>query len=168
MAVEIERKFLVPERSEDPDGPGGPGGEVLPEGREFEVRQGYLVLGPEGAEARVRQQGEDCSLTVKRGTGLVRGEWETPLTREQFDALWPATEGARVAKTRRVVPLGRHEAVVDTFHGRLAGLRTVEVEFADPAEAAAFVPPPWFGPEVTDRPDLKNRHLATASEPPRP
>ncbi|OKJ11993.1 hypothetical protein AMK19_12175 [Kitasatospora sp. CB01950] len=156
MAVEIERKFLVPD------------GETVPAGREFEVRQGYLVIGPEGAEARVRDQGGACSLTVKRGTGLVRGEWETPLAAEQFEALWPATEHARIAKTRRVVQLGRHEAVVDTFHGRLAGLRTVEVEFADPQEAAAFTPPSWFGPEVTDRADLKNQHLATAAGPPGP
>ncbi|MFI9782323.1 CYTH domain-containing protein [Kitasatospora sp. NPDC051984] len=156
MAEEIERKFLVPS------------GETVPDGREFEVRQGYLVIGPEGSEARVRDQGGEYSLTVKRGTGLVRGEWETPLTAEQFEALWPATEQARVAKTRRVVQLGRCEAVVDTFHGRLAGLRTVEVEFTDREEAAAFTPPPWFGPEVTDRPDLKNQHLATAAGPPRP
>ncbi|MFJ5232567.1 adenylate cyclase [Kitasatospora sp. NPDC088391] len=156
MAVEIERKFLVPEGAE------------VPAGREFEVRQGYLVIGPEGAEARVRDQAGSCSLTVKHGTGLVRGEWETPLTAGQFEALWPATEHARVAKTRRVVPLGRYEAVVDTFHGRLAGLRTVEVEFTDPAEAAAFVPPPWFGPEATDRADLKNQRLATAAAPPGP
>ncbi|MFE2350776.1 MULTISPECIES: CYTH domain-containing protein [Kitasatospora] len=154
MGVEIERKFLVPE------------GEHVPDGREFEVRQGYLVLGPEGAEARVRRQGEECSLTVKRGTGLVRGEWETPLSAEQFADLWPATEHARIDKTRRVVPLGPHEAVVDTYRGRLAGLRTAEVEFTDPDAAAAFTPPPWFGPEVTDRPDLKNRHLATADAPP--
>ncbi|MFD7640095.1 CYTH domain-containing protein [Kitasatospora sp. NPDC059795] len=154
--MEIERKFLVPD------------GETVPAGQESEVRQGYLVIGPEGAEARVRDQGGACSLTVKRGTGLVRGEWETPLAAEQFEALWPATEHARIAKIRRVVQLGRHEAVVDTFHGRLAGLRTVEVEFADPQEAAAFTPPPWFGPEVTDRADLKNQHLATAAGPPRP
>ncbi|MFD8594615.1 CYTH domain-containing protein [Kitasatospora sp. NPDC059646] len=156
MALEIERKFLVPD------------GESVPDGREFEVRQGYLVIGPDGAEARVRDQGGACSLTVKRGTGLVRGEWETPLAAEQFEALWPATEHARVLKTRRVVPLGRHEAVVDTFHGRLTGLRTAEVEFADQQDAAAFTPPLWFGPEVTDRADLKNQRLATAAEPPRP
>ncbi|MEV4561603.1 CYTH domain-containing protein [Kitasatospora sp. NPDC049285] len=154
MGVEIERKFLVPD------------GESVPDGREFEVRQGYLVIGPEGAEARVREQGEACSLTVKRGAGLVRGEWETPLGAEQFAALWPATEHARVTKTRRIVPLGRFEAVVDTYHGRLAGLRTVEVEFTDSEEAAGFTPPAWFGAEVTDRSDLKNQRLATAAEPP--
>ncbi|BAJ30588.1 MULTISPECIES: CYTH domain-containing protein [Kitasatospora] len=155
MGVEIERKFLVRDGAE------------VPAGRESEVRQGYLVTGPEGAEARVRQQGDACSLTVKRGTGLVRGEWETPLDAGQFAALWPATEHARIHKTRRIVPLGPDEAVVDTYHGRLAGLRTVEVEFADPERAAAFTPPPWFGPEVTDRPDLKNQRLATATAPPR-
>ncbi|MFF4345645.1 adenylate cyclase [Kitasatospora sp. NPDC001540] len=156
MGVEIERKFLVPD------------GETVPDGREFAVRQGYLVLGPEGAEARVREQDGACSLTVKRGTGLVRGEWETPLSADQFADLWPATEHARVDKTRRIVPLGPDEAVVDTYHGRLAGLRTAEVEFTDPGRAAAFTPPPWFGPEVTDRPEFKNQRLATADAPPLP
>ncbi|RAJ30423.1 CYTH domain-containing protein [Kitasatospora sp. SolWspMP-SS2h] len=156
MGTEIERKFLVPDGGRVPDGP------------ESEIRQGYLVIGPEGAEARVRRQDEEYSLTVKRGAGLARGEWETPLSAEQFAALWPATEPARIAKTRRSVPLGPHVAAVDTYHGRLAGLRTAEVEFTDPEAAAAFTPPPWFGPEVTDRPDLRNQRLATASAPPRP
>ncbi|GLW68961.1 CYTH domain-containing protein [Kitasatospora phosalacinea] len=156
MGVEIERKFLVPD------------GAAVPDGREFEVRQGYLVLGPEGAEARVREQGTACSLTVKRGVGLVRGEWEIPLSAEQFAELWPATEHARIDKTRRIVPLGPDEAVVDTYHGRLAGLRTVEVEFTDPERAAAFTPPPWFGPEVTDRPEFGNQRLAAADAPPLP
>ncbi|MGW4808781.1 CYTH domain-containing protein [Kitasatospora sp. NPDC004272] len=156
MGVEIERKFLVPDGAPVPDGP------------ESDVRQGYLVTGPGGAEARIRRRDGACTLTVKRGTGLVRGEWETPLDAGQFAALWPATEHARIDKTRRTVPLGPHEAVVDTYRGRLAGLRTVEVEFADPGRAAAFVPPPWFGPEVTGRPEYGNRELATAAGPPRP
>ncbi|MFD9123728.1 adenylate cyclase [Kitasatospora sp. NPDC059571] len=154
MGVEIERKFLVE-----------PGAEV-PGGRTLPVLQGYLVVGAGGDEARLRRQGEACSLTVKHGSGLVRGEWEIALDPAQFAELWPATERARLEKDRRIVPLDGTEAVVDSYHGRLAGLRTVEVEFASQEEAAAFAPPPWFGTEVTDRDEYKNRRLATATAPP--
>ncbi|RKE19907.1 CYTH domain-containing protein [Streptomyces sp. TLI_171] len=154
MGVEIERKFLVAADGQVPDGP------------EADLLQGYLAVGADGAEARLRRRGEDCSLTVKRGTGLVRQEWEVPLEPAQFAGLWPATEPARLEKTRREVDLGGHTAVVDTYAGRLAGLRTVEVEFADEGAAAAFVPPDWFGAEVTDRAEYKNQRLAAAAAPP--
>jgi CYTH domain-containing protein len=40
------------------------------------------------------------------------------------------------------------------------------VEFASEEEAAAFRPPGWFGPEVTDDPRYRNRSLAEADRPP--
>ena len=70
------------------------------------IEQGYLTIGSDGAETRVRRRGERCTLTVKSGSGLVRSEHEVELTAEQFEALWPATEGARVEKVRHA-PAGR-------------------------------------------------------------
>ncbi|MGF1431643.1 CYTH domain-containing protein [Kitasatospora sp. LaBMicrA B282] len=151
MGTEIERKFLVTPTAEVPAA--GPPAEP--------IRQGYLVVGATG-ETRLRDRGGRFTLTVKRGDGLVRGEWEVALTAEQFDALWPATEGARLTKTRREIPLGpATTASLDEYGGQLAGLRVVEVEFPDESAATAFTPPPWFGPELTGHPAYGNRHLAT-------
>lgn len=63
--MEIERQFLVDRLPQ------------LPTDYEF-LRQGYVALLP---EIRIRQIGDsDFRLTVKRGAGLVREEWETEIT----------------------------------------------------------------------------------------
>jgi adenylate cyclase len=137
MPVEIERKFLITD-----DGP-------FRDAKVLVVRQGYLARG-DSEEVRIRQEGDEYSLTVKKGGGLERLEFGIVIDAARFDALWPATDGARVVKARRLVPLeASYVACVDEFGGRLAGLITVEVEFGTREEAHAFVPPRWFGPEVT-------------------
>jgi adenylate cyclase len=162
--VEIERKFLV---SGLPSGLSGvpEGLSGVPEGLSEGVAldQGYLVIGEGGlSEARLRREPGRLSLTVKHGHGLARGEYEVELSVEQFDALWPATSGRRLEKTRSRVPLWDGlVAEVDVYAGALAGLSVVEVEFSSESEAAAFVPPDWFGREVTEDDRYKNRRLAT-------
>lgn len=150
MPVEIERKFLLA----SPD--------VLDGIPATGVRQGYMARG-EKEEARLRREGDVHTLAVKKGSGLTRAEFETVLTEEQFDALWPATDGARVSKRRYVVPLpGGRTAYVDVFDGRLSGLATIEVEFATEEEALAFRPPGWFGTEVTEDGRYANKELSVA------
>jgi CYTH domain-containing protein len=41
----------------------------------------------------------------------------------------------------------------------LHSLKVVEVEFRTNAEAESFVPPSWFGREVTGEPAYKNKSL---------
>ncbi len=151
--MEIERKFLL---SAPPAG--------LEPGRVLD--QGYLVIGGDGSEARLRREPGRLSLTVKHGRGLARGEYEVELSAAQFEALWPATAGRRLEKTRSrfSLPDGL-VAEVDVYAGALAGLSVVEVEFASEPQAAGFVPPAWFGAEVTDDDRYKNRRLATEGMP---
>ncbi|MFE9119845.1 CYTH domain-containing protein [Streptomyces sp. NPDC007172] len=150
MGEEIERRFLV--AGEVPDG------STL---RTERIEQGYLPLDVAGAEVRVRRRGGQVLMTVKGGTGLVRTECEEPIPPALFDALWPLTEAARVAKERRTVALaGGRTAEVDDFGGRLAGLVMAEVEFETAEAAHAFRPPSWFGREVTDDARYQNRSLA--------
>jgi len=84
---EIERKFLVSSMPEDR----GPG---------TAIAQGYLPLASDDTELRVRRKGDATVLTVKRGSGLDRGEAEVAISSEAFDALWPLTEGHRIEKRR--------------------------------------------------------------------
>ena len=136
MGIEIERKFLVADVPAD-----------LGVGTPF--RQGYLTT--DGAVVvRVRITPADAVLTLKAaGSGLARVEVETPLSPDDAEQLWPYTEGQRVIKTRYVVAVEGGDAEVDLYEGALAGLATVEVEFADEHAAHAFTPPPWFGRELT-------------------
>ncbi|MER7765950.1 adenylate cyclase [Kitasatospora sp. NPDC096140] len=147
MGVEIERKYLADRPELEPAAPAGE-----------RILQGYVALGPK--EVRLRRHGERCFLTVKEGSGLVRTELEVELSAEQFSELWPATDGARLEKTRTPVPLGPTTAYLDVYAGPLQGLRTVEVEFDSPAEAEAFEPPAWFGEEITGQDRYRNQALA--------
>lgn len=154
MASEIERKFLV---SEVPDPTAlGPGARL---------RQGYLAL--DGAvEVRLRLTDGAATLTVKAGAGLHRTEVEVPLTAADADDLWPSTAGRRVEKVRhRVAVTEGVVAEVDRYDGDLAGLWTVEVELPSEAAAAAFVPPAWFGNELTGDPRWSNAGLALDGRP---
>lgn len=148
---EIERTFLV----DDP--PLGAAGTA--------IEQGYLARDG-GIEVRVRRRSGRCTLTVKSGTGIERGEVEVPIDEATFEQLWSLSRGRRIEKTRHEVALGGGlTAEVDTFEGDLAGLVLVEVEFPDRATADAFDAPDWFGREVTGEPGWSNAELATHGRP---
>lgn len=148
---EIERKFLLDR--------------VPPETADVEptdIAQGYLAIDAD-AEVRIRVRGDDRVLTVKRGRGEVRREISVPLTDEQFEALWPLTAGRQVEKRRWVIPQGELQLEVDVFGGHLEGLIVAEVEFPSEAASRGFVPPDWFGREVTDDAHFRNAALATSA-----
>lgn len=155
MAAEIERKFLIdrlPPR--------------LQEQERVEIEQGYLAIDPE-AEVRLRRAGADCTLTVKRGAGESRKEYEVSLDPAQAEALWEACAGRRLRKRRYLVALdGDLRAELDVYAGELEGLRVVEVEFPSAERAAAFEPPDWFGRELTGDRRFANQALAVDGAPP--
>lgn len=147
--VEIERKFLVAQLPE-----------TLGDFDHKTIRQGYMVIGADGSEVRLRDKAGSYTLTVKSKGELSRGEWETPITEEQFTDLWGTTAGKRVEKTRYEIPYGEHTIELDIYEGDLAGLVSAEVEFSNEAAAAAFEAPSWFGDDVTADSSFKNQNLA--------
>lgn len=145
---EIERKFLV--RGPVPEGLVG-----------RPIRQGYITAASDTAEVRLRQKGEACFLTIKSGGGLVRDEHEIAIGAAEFETLWQLTEGRRVEKTRYTGRLADGlEFELDVFEGHLAPLMLVEVEFPSEAAARAFIPPDWFGEDVTEDKSYRNSALA--------
>lgn len=142
---EIERKFII-----DPETAVALGLEEYPSEK---IDQGYLVSTPECA-IRIRRKGDKYYWTHKSaptGHAAERVELETEITQEQFDVMWPGTEGRRVEKTRFEIPLGDgvHTIELDVFDGDNAGHVLAEVEFASTAEADTFQVPGWFGKDVT-------------------
>ena len=150
MPFEIERKFLVRKLPDD-----------LTSYPSAEISQGYLVSLDDGLQVRLRKSGERHSLTYKRGIGNVREEREVELTAEQFVALWPATEGKRLVKTRHEIPGGDRIVEIDVYHGRHEGLVVAEVEFDTEEAAKDFRPPAWLGDDVTGDPRYSNQLLAS-------
>jgi adenylate cyclase len=155
VGTEIERKFLLAEAPE-----------WLRDHEAQRIEQGYLAIEEgEGAEVRVRRRGEDTVLTVKRGMGRTREEEEIDLSEEQIRALWPLTEGRRIAKTRYLVPHDTLTIEIDVFEGGLAGIVMAEVEFESETASEEFDPPDWLGEEVTGDPRYANETLAAHGPP---
>jgi CYTH domain-containing protein len=149
-ADEIERKFLIERAPEE-----------LSAYVRSEIDQGYLASDPaDSTEVRLRRKGDKYWLTVKRGLGLKRLEREVALDEAQFETLWPLTEGARLQKTRYLIPSSDGTIELDVYRGSLDGLIVAEVEFASCAKADAYAPPAWFGRDVTDVAAYGNRALA--------
>lgn len=49
-----------------------------------------------------------------------------------------------------MIPLDQHLTIeLDLFEGHFKGLVLAEVEFGRADEARAFIPPAWFGEDVT-------------------
>ncbi len=156
VTIEIERKFILPGAP--------PPGEL---GAGVRIRQGYLAE-EDRVEVRVRITPVDATLTVKAGSGISRTEVDVGISVGQAEALWPHTLGRRIEKQRYRVSLDDppgHVAEVDVYAGDLAGLCVVEVEFSSATDAAAFVPPGWFGRELTGELGWNNAALARHGRP---
>lgn len=134
--MEIERKYLI---------------DTLPDHLEqYECRQivqGYLNIDP---VVRIRKSNDKYTLTYK-GTGLMcREEYNLPLNAEAFAHLKEKIDGILIEKKRYLIPLTEKLTIeLDVFEGKLAPLVLAEVEFETKEEADRFVPPAWFGEDVT-------------------
>ena len=157
--MEIERKWLLP-----------PGFAPDTEGAEkLEMEQAYLCFHP---SVRIRSiNGTDFILTVKApplsGTPMLsREEFETALSGEAYRMLLKKREGEVIQKTRyrRQRPDGLVEET-DIFHGALAGLAYMEIEFPTEEAALSFsCPNPAFR-EVTWEKGYSNADLARCGLP---
>ncbi len=134
--MEIERKYLL---------------NTLPENLNsyhcHQIEQGYLCTEP---VVRIRRQDDEYYLTYKSKGLMVRKEYNLPLTKEAYEQLRPKIDGILLSKTRYLIPLdSSHTIELDVFHGAYDGLYLAEVEFASEEEANQFIPPEWFGEDVT-------------------
>jgi CYTH domain-containing protein len=134
--MEIERKYLI---------------DKLPDNIEKYpckiIEQGYLCTDP---VVRVRRSNDKYTLTYKGSGLMMREEYNLPLDKKSYLHLREKIDGRLIAKHRYLIPLDEaHTIELDVFDGELAPLQLAEVEFASEAEANAFVPPSWFGEDVT-------------------
>lgn len=148
MNKEIERKFLVKQLPDN-----------LQQYPSTEIIQGYLAITEDGTEVRLRQKGDRYFQTLKCGFGLQRGEAEIEISKGQFEKLWSMTGGKRVEKIRFEIDHTGMKIELDIYSGILDGLIVAEVEFSSIEQAKSFVPPSWFGEEVTEDERYKNRNL---------
>ena len=151
--MEIERKFLIKELPAD-----------LGSYPHHLIEQGYLCTGP---VVRVRRQDNDYILTYKGGGKMVREEYNLPLTAEAYAHLIKKVDGYRITKTRYLIPLDPAENPawqsltveldIFTYPGHLI---MAEVEFDTEEQAMSFVPPTWFGEDVTMDKRFHNSYMS--------
>ena len=139
--MEIERKF-VPVKLPD-------NLESYPHTR---IEQGYLCTAP---VVRVRRDGDSYYMTYKGAGMMVREEYNLPLTKEAYEHLIVKADGTVISKT----------AELDIFDGALNGVLLVEVEFPDESAARSFIPPKWFGEDVTLDPRYHNSNMSKGIRP---
>jgi CYTH domain-containing protein len=144
---EIERKFLV---SELPDN--------LDSYQHDEIEQWYFVL-EDNVEERIRHRWNRFYHTKKVWHWEMREEYESKITKEEFNLLWPKTEWKRIYKTRYIIPYNNHKIELDIYHDKLEWLIVCEVEFNNEEESKKFKLPDRFWLEITNNNNYKNRNL---------
>lgn len=133
--MEIERKYLIP---------------IPPENLESYpmrfIEQGYLCTEP---VVRIRQDNDKFELTYKSKGLMVREEHNLPLTQEAYLHLKKKVDGQIITKKRYMIPYEPYTIELDIFEGAHAPLILGEVEFPSEKAAMEFIPPDWFGEDVT-------------------
>jgi CYTH domain-containing protein len=128
-----------------------------------EIEQHYLSPSPDPLRIRATDDAAfeiTKKVTVDAADATRKDEITIPLTAAEFAELKTLSKRS-LTKTRHYFPLdGGLTAEVDVFHGPLEGFVKVEVEFPDDATRAAFVPPAWFGRDISAEKWAKNSKLA--------
>ncbi|MBB2182309.1 CYTH domain-containing protein [Lachnospiraceae bacterium MD1] len=136
------------------------------------IEQGYLCHKP---TIRIRKSNDQYILTYKSkilqkdqdasDNPVINDEVELPLTEEAYLNLKKKIDGNMVYKTRYLIPLQDHlTAELDVFREQLSGLMMVEVEFPDVEASKKFVPPDWFGKDVSGDNRFTNYYLSTITD----
>lgn len=145
--MEIERKFLIREMPAN-----------LEDYPHRTLEQGYLCVEP---VVRVRKDADKYELTYKSKGLMIREEKNLPLTQEAYEHLSQKIDGRLITKERYCIPFQEKYTIeLDIFKGDLAPLVLAEVEFETEEQAISFLPPDWFGEEVTACPDYHNSVLS--------
>ena len=145
--MEIERKFLIKKLPDN-----------LTSYKARKIEQAYLCTDP---VVRVRRNNDDYYLTYKSKGMIVREEYNLPLTKEAYGHLLAKADGNIITKTRYEIPEKDNLTIeFDVFEGKFDGLLLAEVEFASEEEALAYIPPEWFGEDVSNSTKYHNSTLS--------
>lgn len=129
------------------------------------ITQAYLE---DEKRTRIREdmQNGSCiyTMTVKSGSGISRPEDETFISAKDFESLLGEAT-CSLQKIRRYLTWHGINFQLNTYYGLLHGYVQIEVEFDSHEDAVVFIPPSWFGREVTDDNSHGNYSLAKYGKP---
>ena len=156
MGKEIEFKYLVKKL---PDS--------LEQYKKSEIEQVYIFPPNSNSETVYRLRKMDGKLFYcEKSSGLLqRDEFEYEIDLAKYETLLKYRIDNLIKKTRYYIPLGYDNLIaeLDIYYNNLETLKTVEVEFTQDYDLASFIPPSWFGKDVTLDAKFKNANLAKLS-----
>lgn len=145
----IEKKYLV---KEVPD---------LRNTVYTQISEGYLSYEP---EISIRKSDTECYI-IRKGIGsLKNSKTKTEISRITYEILSDLIKGRTIKKVRTFIKADRKVAELDTFLGDLEGLAIVGVKFESEKELECFIPPPWFGEDITGDERYQNSTLSKMEE----
>jgi CYTH domain-containing protein len=145
MVTEIEKKFLLRE-----------------DGKEFATTAFYKHF---GSVERLRQMIHLRGVTIYQGYlpennkssgGMQRDEFETEISRSEFNELWPPTEGRRIEKVRWAYMWGSLTYEFDHY-ADWRDLLVCEVELPS---VESIKDAEQLGQDITEDEKYKNKNLA--------
>ena len=147
--MEIERKYLLRQLPDN-----------ISSYPSHLIEQAYICIDP---VIRIRRQDSAFILTCKGEGMLSREEINLPMSEQAYMSLMKKAEGTVITKKRYLIPLDDQAltAELDIFYGKYEGLQMAEVEFASEEQADSFLPPAWFGEEVTFDPRYHNSYMSS-------
>ncbi|TXK77833.1 CYTH domain-containing protein [Paenibacillus sp. N3.4] len=156
MSKEIERKFLLtvfPAAELDQK-------EITLISRQY-IYQTYLAFS-EDQEIRVRQLvdrdgSSHFTHTFKSGNGMVREEIEYAITEPIYKQLLERTGLIPLEKIRTTVSSQGVHYEIDEY--KQIDLMVVEVEFPDVEAASQFSVPSWYGRELGQEEEFRNKTM---------
>jgi len=148
--MEIERKYLC---------------NKLPNNfnnfKRLKISQGYICSEP---TIRIRKLNNSYFLTIKSKGEVSREELELEISQIEYNNLCEKVENNFVNKYRYLIPIENNlVAELDIYLDELKGLITIEVEFDSIEECNEFIPPDWFGEDISYKNEYKNVNLAKGS-----
>lgn len=120
------------------------------------IEQAYLNTHP---VVRIRRSNDEYYLTYKGSGMMKRAEYNLPLNKESYEHMLPKADGKVLSKNRYLIPFGKYTIELDEFLKDYKGLYLAEVEFDNETEADSFIPPVWFGKEVTNEKKYHNSNM---------
>lgn len=157
MALEIERKFLLP----------GIPSVLIEEGTiqvqsEQRIEQTYLAI-DENQEIRVRRIVDlatdkvSYTHTFKLGNGLSREEIEYSISKGIYEQIVQAFHLVPLTKNRITAEWDGRVVEIDSYDQ--IKLTVLEVEFDSEEAANAFVAPEWFGRDISSERQYSNKKV---------
>jgi CHAD domain-containing protein/CYTH domain-containing protein len=104
------------------------------------IEQAYFSYSPKSTK-RVRKSNDKYILTIKKGSGRIREEFEKNISKKKYKKLIKKKIGRTIKKNRYIFELEGYKFELDIFKKSLKGLAFLEIEFKDEKEQKSFTPP---------------------------